>query len=468
MYCPSCKSSNHESASYCSCCGSPLIAQQSVQLEEKVAPTLLLQPGDDSSLRWERAPSPQPQSQMPRSASAADTDFYAIDDLLSEQERHIRDLVRDFCDREVIPIINDYWEREQFPFELLPKLGGMGITGGTIQGYGCPALSAVAEGLVTQELARGDSGLYTFFGNHTSIAMRSIALYGSEDQKQRWLPALARLEKIAGFALTEQNNGSSDTSRLSTQARRVGETYLLTGTKRWCVNANFADVMVVWARDENGKVGAFLVEKGTPGFEVRIIPGKMAKRTLWCTDITLNQVEIPLENRLPGVQSFQHAVTLLSDSRILIAWEATGLAIAAYEVALEYVKQRHQLGRPLTAFQLIQYRLVTMLSKVTCMQLMALRASQLMDAGKLTGARASLAKMTTAQMAREVVAEARDMLGANGLLFENRIARYHADIEAIVTYDGPDAIQALIVGQAITGQDAFGPSEEKRRPSRKA
>jgi glutaryl-CoA dehydrogenase len=405
---------------------------------------------------------------MPRSGSTPDTDFYAIDDLLSEEERCIRDLVHDFSQREVAPIINDYWEREAFPFELLPKLAALGIAGGTIEGYGCPGMSAVAAGMVMQELSRGDSGLCTFYGNHTFLAMRSIALYGSEEQKQRWLPALARMEKIGGFALTEQNLSSSDASNLGTLARRVGKTYILTGTKRWIVNATFADVMVVWARDEKGLVGAFLVEKGTAGFEARIIPGKMSKRTLWCTDITLNQVQIPLENRLPGVRSFQSAIRLLTGTRTIVSWEATGLALAAYEVALDYAKQRKQFGRPLAAFQMIQYRLATMLSKITSMQLMSLRLSQLQDEGKLTSARAALAKMTTARLAREVIADARDMLGANGLLYENRIARYHADIEAIVTYDGPDAIQALMVGQAITGEAAFGPTEEKQRPVRKA
>jgi glutaryl-CoA dehydrogenase len=393
--------------------------------------------------------------------SAPGTDFLALDDLLTEEERNIRCRVRDFCNRQVLPIINAYWETEQFPFELLPKLAALAVAGGTIQGYDCPAMSAVAAGLLTQELSRGDSGLCTFFGNHTFLAMRSIALYGSEEQKQFWLPAMARLDKIGGFALTEANVSSSEASALETRAHRVGNMYLLTGQKRWIINVPYGDVFVVWAQDDQGKTGAFLVERNTPGFEARIIPGKMAKRTLWCTDVTLNGVKIPLENRLPGVRSFQSAVRILTGTRVMASWEATGLAMAAYEVALGYASQRYQFGKPLTAFQLVQSRLATMLAAVTQMQLMSLRLSQLEDARKLTSARAALAKLSTARLAREVIADARDMLGANGLLFENRIARYHADIEAIVTYDGPDAIQALIVGQAITGQTAFGPSADK-------
>ncbi|HEY7419959.1 MAG TPA: acyl-CoA dehydrogenase family protein, partial [Ktedonobacteraceae bacterium] len=349
--------------------------------EADAAPTLLLRPGDHTYLNLKVLGSqslPKPsQAPMPRRESTPDMDFFAIDDLLNEEESRIRELVADFCQREVAPLINDYWEREAFPFELLPKLARLRIAGGTLQGYGCPGMSAVAAGLAVQELSRGDSGLCTFFGNHTFLAMRSIALYGSEEQKQRWLPAMARMEKIGGFALTEQNLSSSDASNLGTLARRVGNTYMLTGTKRWIVNATFADVMVVWARDEKGHIGAFLVEKGTPGFEARIIPGKMSQRTLWCTDITLNQVQIPLENRLPGVHSFQSAIELLTGTRVTVSWIATGLAMAAYEVALDYAKQRKQFGRPLAAFQMIQYRLATMVSKITSMQLMSLRLSQL-------------------------------------------------------------------------------------------
>ncbi|HET8842088.1 MAG TPA: acyl-CoA dehydrogenase family protein, partial [Ktedonobacteraceae bacterium] len=431
-------------------------------LEE--APTLLLSADDPLVKKFKSLANLQPSSSSTSERfSSSNTDFLALDDLLSEEELKIRDRVRDFCSREVLPVINEYWEKDQFPFELLPGLAALEIAGGTIHGYGCPAMSAVAAGLLTQELSRGDSGLCTFFGNHTFLAMRSIALFGSEEQKQHWLPAMARLEKIGGFALTEANVSSSEASALETRAHRVGNMYMLIGKKRWIINATYGDVFVVWAQDDNGKTGAFLVERNTPGFEAKIIPGKMAKRTLWCTDVTFNRVKIPLENRLSGVRSFQSAIRLLTGSRVIASWEATGLALAAYEVALDYASQRYQFGKPLTAFQLVQSRLATMLASVTSMQLMSLRLSQLQDAGKLTSARASLVKLSTARLAREVIADARDMLGANGLLFENRIARYHADVEAIVTYDGPDAIQALIVGQAITGQAAFEPPADKSR-----
>ena len=437
-----------------------------VVLEE--APTTLLGAVDPLVKKFQPLEELQsPPSSTSQGSSSSGTDFLALDDLLTEEELKIRDLVRDFCSREVLPIINEYWEKEQFPFELLPKLAALGVAGGTIQGYDCPAMSAVATGLVTQELSRGDSGLCTFFVNHTFLAMRSIALFGSEEQKQYWLPAMARLEKVGGFVLTEANVSSSEASALETRAHRVGNMYMLIGKKRWIINATYGDVFVVWAQDDNGKTGAFLVERNTPGFEARIIAGKMAKRTLWCTDVTFNRVKIPLENRLPGVRSFQSAIRLLTGTRVIISWEATGLALAAYEVALDYASQRYQFGKPLTSFQLVQSRLATMLASVTNMQLMSLRLSQLQDTGKLTSARASLAKLSTARLAREVIADARDMLGANGLLFENRIARYHADIEAIVTYDGPDAIQALIVGQEITGQAAFAPPADKSREKKK-
>src|ERR1051326_3768897 len=388
MYCPSCQMTYQQGARYCGRCGSPLavqsltspVAEQEGRMalaappasasgeavpgfvalpteaspvsrqgrwhgaslpeggaeEADAASTLLLRPGDHASLNVNvLGGHALPRPSLPRSGSTPDLDLFALDDLLSEEERRIRDLVSAFCQREVAPVINDYWEREAFSFELLPGLARLRIAGGALQGYGCPGMSAVAAGLAVQELARGDAGLCTFFSNHTFLAMRSIALYGSEEQKQRWLPALARLEQIGGFALTEQHLSSSDASNLGTLARRVGPTYLLTGTKRWIVNATFADVMVVWARDEQGQVGAFLVEKGAPGFEARIIPGKMAQRTLWCTDLTLNQVQIPLENRLPGVRSFQSAIELLTGTRVTVSWIATGLAMAAYEVALD-------------------------------------------------------------------------------------------------------------------------------------
>ena len=387
---------------------------------------------------------------------AHQTDFYLMDELLTPEERSIRDKVRAFSEKEVIPIINDYWERAEFPFELIPKLAALNIAGGSIQGYGCPGMSAVASGLIALELARGDASVCTFFGVHSGLAMSSIAMLGSEEQKQRWLPPMARLEKIGAFGLTEPNHGS-DAVALETRAQRVGNEYVINGAKRWIGNASFADVTIIWARDDEGKVGGFLVEKGTPGFEPKVMTGKVAKRAVWQTDIALTDVHVPAENRLANARSFKDTSSVLTATRSGVAWEAIGHAVAAYEIALNYARQRIQFGRPLTNFQIIQTKLAAMLANVTSMQLLCLRLGQLQQEGKMTDAMASLAKMNNARLAREVVAEAREMLGGNGILLEYHIARHHADIEAVFTYEGTDTIQSLIVGRDITGVSAFAP-----------
>jgi len=382
------------------------------------------------------------------------TDFYLMDELLTEEERQIRDKVHSFCDTEVIPIINDYWERAEFPFELVPKIAALGIAGGSIQGYGCPGLSVVASGLIALELARGDASICTFFGVHSGLAMNSIAMLGSEEQKQRWLPAMARMEKIGAFGLTEPMHGS-DAVALETRAHLVGNEYVINGAKRWIGNASFADVVVIWARDDEGNVGGFLVEKGTPGFVPTVMTGKVAKRAVWQTDITLTDVHVPVESRLALSRSFKDTGRVLTATRSGVAWEAVGHAVAAYEIALNYTRERIQFGKPLSSFQIIQNKLATMLANVTTMQLLCLRLSQLQDEGKMTDAMASLAKMNNARLAREVVADAREMLGGNGILLEYHIARHHADIEAVFTYEGTDTIQSLIVGRDITGIQAF-------------
>ena len=382
------------------------------------------------------------------------TDFYLMDELLTEQERNVRDKVRNFSDKEVIPIINDYWERAEFPFELVPKLAALGLAGGDIKGYGCPGLSPVAAGLMALELARGDASVCTFFGVHSGLAMHAISLLGSEEQKQYWLPPMARMEKIGAFGLTEPNHGS-DAVALETRAHRVGSEYIINGAKRWIGNASFADVTVIWARDDEGNVGGFLVEKGTPGFNTGIMTGKVAKRAVWQTDITLTDVHVPVENRLALSRSFKDTALVLTATRSGVAWEAVGHAVAAYEIALTYAKERIQFSKPLASFQIIQNKLAAMLANVTTMQLLCLRLSQLEAEGKMTAAMASLAKMNNARLAREVVADAREMLGGNGILLEYHIARHHADIEAVFTYEGTDTIQSLIVGRELTGMQAF-------------
>jgi glutaryl-CoA dehydrogenase len=306
------------------------------------------------------------------------------------------------------------------------------------------------------ELARADASICTFFGVHSGLAMNSIAMLGSEEQKQQWLPAMARMEKIGAFGLTEPTHGS-DAVALETCAHRVGNEYVINGAKRWIGNASFADVTIIWARDDEGNVGGFMVEQGTPGFNTEVMTGKVAKRAVWQTNITLKDAHVLVGNRLALSRSFKDTAAVLTATRSGVAWEAVGHAVAAYEIALAYTKERIQFGKPLASFQIIQNKLSSMLANVTSMQLLCLRLGQLQEQGKMTAAMASLAKMNNARLAREVVAEAREMLGGNGILLESHIARHHADIEAVFTYEGTDTMQSLIVGRDVTGISAFAP-----------
>jgi glutaryl-CoA dehydrogenase len=382
------------------------------------------------------------------------TDYYLVNDLLKPEEREVRDRVRQWVDREVIPIAAGYWDRAEFPFEIIPKLRELGLTGGPIRGYGSPGLSLVSAGLLAQEFARGDASIATFYGVHSGLAMGSIAILGSKEQRERWLPAMARLEKIGAFALTEPTHGS-DSIGLETSARRDGTSWVLRGAKKWIGNASFADLIIVWARDESGEVGGFVVEKGTPGYSARVIEGKIAKRAVWQAEITLDDVRIPLDNRLTRARAFKDTGKVLTATRYAVAWEAIGHAMAAYEYALAYTKERKQFGKPLASFQLVQDKLVRMLGEITGMQLLCLRLSQLLDERKSTQGMASLAKMVNCQKARKVVADARDLLGGNGILLEYHVARHFADMEAVYTYEGTDHMQMLVVGKEICGVSAF-------------
>jgi glutaryl-CoA dehydrogenase len=384
-----------------------------------------------------------------------ETDYYLIEELLTDEEREVRDKVRAFADREVIPIINEYWDKAQFPFELVPKIAELNIAGTTIQGYGCPGISHVAAGLLAVEMARGDGSLNTFFGVHSGLAMSTIEILGSEEQKETWLPPMARMEKIGAFGLTEAAHGS-DAVRLETTARREGDEYVLDGEKRWIGNASFADVTVIWARDEEDEsVKGFLVEKGTEGFSTEIITGKMGKRAVWQPDIKLEGVRVPAENKLGNADSFKDTAKVLTATRAMVAWEAIGHAVASYEAAVTYAKERVQFGKPIASFQIIQNKLANMLAEITSMQLLCLRLSQLQEAGKMTGGMASLAKMNNARKAKQVCSDARDIMGGNGVLLEYHVARHLSDMEIVYTYEGTDTIQSLIVGREITGIGAF-------------
>jgi glutaryl-CoA dehydrogenase len=383
------------------------------------------------------------------------TDYFRIADQLTGEELDYLRRTRAFVDNEVLPVINGYWERAEFPWPLIQQLGKLGVVGDGIEGYGCPPMSPIATGLVHMELNRGDGSLGTFLGVQAGLAMQSIAMLGSEDQKQRWLPGMAALDKLGAFALTEPTHGS-DSVALETSARRDGDEWVINGEKKWIGNGTLADVVVLWARDvADGQVKGFLVEKGTPGYDARRIDGKGSLRAVWQAEITLTELRVPEENRLPGANSFKAAGQVLAGTRNAVAWGALGHATAAYEIAAGYCRQRKQFGKPLVSFQIVQDRLVKMLAEVCSMQLYCLRLGRLIEEGRLTDTIAAIAKMNNTRKARQVISEARDLLGGNGILLDFHVMRHMADIESIHTYEGTEAMQTLIVGRDITGVGAF-------------
>jgi glutaryl-CoA dehydrogenase len=381
-------------------------------------------------------------------------DLFGLDGLLTEEEREVRKRVRAFSDAEVIPIMADCWERGEFPFQLVPKLAALSICGDTIKGYGCAGLSAVGAGLAAMELARGDGSIYTFFGATSGFAINTIFNLGSEDQKEKWIPGMARLEKLGAFALTEPEHGS-DAVMIETKARREGDEYVIDGKKRWIGNGTVADVIIIWTRDENGELGGFLVEKGSPGLQASGITGKASKRPGIQADLSLEGVRVPVGNRLPGARTFKDTTSALAVVRCGVAWEALGHAIAVYETALAYTRERKQFGRPIASFQLVQDKLAKMLADITTMFLLCIQLGRRAEAGKMTDVAASLAKMNNAQKARRICLDTRDIMGGNGTLYEYHVARHWADMEAVYTYEGTDFINSLIVGREITGYSAF-------------
>jgi glutaryl-CoA dehydrogenase len=383
------------------------------------------------------------------------TDYFQIREQFTDEQWEHFITTRRFVDEEVLPAINEYWEAAELPWPLMRRLADLGLYGEDIEGYGCPAMSPLARGLVNMELHRGDGSLGTFLGVQSGLAMKSIDLLGSEQQKERWLPALAKLDAIGAFALTEPEHGS-DSVALETSARRDGDGWVIDGAKRWIGNGSIADVVVVWARaDEDGQVKGFLVETDTPGFAAETIGGKGASRAIWQAQIELDGVRVPDSARLPGANSFKDAGRVLVTTRSTCAWGALGHAVAAYDAALTYSRQRTQFGKPLAGFQIIQERLVKMLAEITSMQLYCMQLARLEEAGQLTDTIAGLAKFNNTRKAREIIADARDMLGGNGVLLENHVIRHMGDIEVVHTYEGTATMQALIVGRDITGIGAF-------------
>ena len=395
-------------------------------------------------------------SQATQALPRVDGDFYHISTILSEEDRAILHQVRTFMEAEVAPIINHYWTREEFPHQILPGLAALGAAGLPYHGYGCPGKSTSLDGLLMMELARVDCSIATFMGVHSGLAMGSIYLCGSEEQKRQWLPPMARLEKIGAFGLTEPEVGSGASRGLTTTARREGETWVLNGQKKWIGNATFSDVTVIWARDvEDNQVKGFLVAKGTPGFRPEKIKDKIALRVVQNALIRLEDCRVPEANRLQHAHSFKDVAAVLRMTRAGVAWEAVGCARGAYELALTYAQERQQFGRPIGRLQLVQDLLVRMLGNITASACMVMRLSQMQDAGIMSDEHASLAKAFCTVKMRETVGYARELLGGNGILLDHQVGRFVADAEAIYSYEGTREMNTLIVGRAITGFSAF-------------
>ncbi len=384
------------------------------------------------------------------------SDFLGFELLLDDDDRDLLSRVRAFMNREVEPVINEHWTRAEFPHELLGGIADLGIAGLAYDGPGCPARGALVDGMVSMELGRVDPSIATFMGVHGGLAMGSIQLCGSEEQKERWLPAMARMELIGAFGLTEPDVGSAISAGLATSARRDGDGWVLNGEKKWIGNATFADLVVIWARDEDdGEVKGFVVEKDTEGMTFDLQQDKIALRVVQNAEIHLRDVHVAEANRLQEAHTFKSTADVLRVTRMSVAWQAAGCARGAYEHALRYTKAREQFGRPIAAFQLVQDLLVKMLTNVTASTAMNVRASQLQDAGVLRDEHASLCKIHSTVRMRETVGWAREVLGGNGILLEHHVGRFVADAEAIYSYEGTREINTLIVGRAITGESAF-------------
>ncbi|WP_372917749.1 acyl-CoA dehydrogenase family protein [Salegentibacter sp.] len=385
-----------------------------------------------------------------------DGDFYNLALKLTEEQRELQMKVRNFMEDEVKPLVNDHWNRAKFPFEIIEKFKKLNITGVPYEGYGCPNLPFLMEGIIAQEIARVDVSISTFFGVHSGLAMGSIYLCGSDAQKQEWLPPMQKLEKIGAFGLTEPNVGSGVAGGLETTCKLDGENWIINGQKKWIGNATFADVIVIWARDvDSNQVKGFLVRKENPGFKAEKMEDKMALRIVQNALITLTDCKVPESDRLQKADSFKDTAKVLRMTRAGVAWQAVGCARGAYESALKYTRKREQFGRPIASYQLIQDHLVEMLSNLTAMQTLVFRLSEMQDAGMLQDEHASLAKVFCSMRTRDVVGRAREVMGGNGILLEYDVARFVADAEAIYSYEGTKEINSLIVGRAITGYSAF-------------
>jgi len=380
-------------------------------------------------------------------------DFYGTDALLSEEERLVRSTVARFVDERFLPIVAGHYEKATFPMEVVPELARLGVFGMHLRGYGAAGLSNVMYGLACQELERGDSGLRSFVSVQGSLCMFPINRFGSEEQKLRWLPRMAKGEVIGCFGLTEPEFGSNPAG-MATRARRDGEDWILNGTKRWITNGNVADLAIVWARTEQG-IRGFLVEKGTRGFEAREIHHKLSMRASVTSELILDDCRIPACNELPEAQGLKAPLSCLNEARFGIVWGVLGAAIACYRSALEYAKARVQFDRPIAGYQLTQEKLVDMLTEITKGQLLALQLGRLKDQGKATATQISMAKLNNVREALRIARNARSILGANGISLEYPVMRHMTNLETVLTYEGTSEIHMLAIGEEITGLSAF-------------
>jgi glutaryl-CoA dehydrogenase len=382
-------------------------------------------------------------------------DYYMLDDLLTEEEKLIRDTVREFVEKEYLPHVNRYWEEGIFPTEIIPRLGELGLLGPTLPSkYGGAEIGYVAYGLIMQELERGDSGLRSFASVQSALAMYSIYTFGSEEQRMRWLPKMTKGELVGCFGLTEPDAGS-DPSSMQTKARKDGGHWILNGTKMWITNGSIADVAVVWAKDDEGEIQGFVVERGTPGFSASEVKGKLSLRASFTSELVLEDVRISDENRLPNGRGLKAALMPLTQARYGIAWGAVGAAMACFEEALNYSKERIQFQKPIASFQIIQERLADMLTELTKAQLVAYHLGRLAEKGKMRYTHVALAKRNNVRTALNIARMARSILGANGITLEYQSMRHAMNLESVETYEGTYEIQTLILGRDLTGIDAI-------------
>jgi glutaryl-CoA dehydrogenase len=385
----------------------------------------------------------------------AGVDYMEFDSLLSDEEKLTRKTVRQFVEDQVIPIIAKHDREGTFPMQIVPEMAKLGLFGASLQGYGCAGMSGVEYGLVTQELERGDAGVRSFASVQSALVMYPIYTYGSEAQKDKWLPLMQQGKAIGCFGLTEPQFGSNPGGML-TRAVKRGECYVLDGEKMWITNGSIADVALIWAKCEDEKIRGFLVEKGTPGFKAWAIHGKLSLRASVTSGLSMTDCKIPAANMLPGVSGLRGPLSCLDQARFGIGWGAIGSAMACYDTALEYAKQRKQFNdRPIASHQLVQEKLAWMITEITKAQLLALHVGRVKDQGRVHASHISMLKMNNVWMARETARLAREILGANGIVEDYCIMRHMNNLETVFTYEGTHDIHKLVIGQRVTGIGAF-------------